>query len=154
MEIVTKDAQKTKEVGKKLADSLIESGNVSFTLALSGQLGSGKTTFVQGFADGLGIKQRIISPTFIIMRTYPLRKKSKKLNDLYHVDLYRLENDVEKEVINLGIADLWEKNGNIMIIEWAEKIKDLIPLDAYWITFDHISGDERKILMTRSPFKK
>jgi len=99
-------------------------------------LGSGKTTFVQGLAKGLGIEKKIISPTFILMRTY---------GNLYHVDLYRLEGNVAEEAKNLGLTDIWGKKDNIVVIEWAEKIKEIIPKKAKWIKFENIGEDERKI---------
>src|SRR3972149_10918226 len=114
MEFITKSPGQTKALGKALAAHL-EGGE---TFALSGNLGSGKTTFVQGFAQGMGIKARIVSPTFILMRRY-----SAKLKDFYHVDLYRLEENVKGEVINLGLKDVWEAPENVVVIEWAEKIK-------------------------------
>src|SRR4030042_4237719 len=110
MEIITENAEETKSLGRKTASDLTISHH-PLILALSGDLGSGKTTFTQGFAEGLGIKSRVISPTFILMRKY---------GDFYHLDLYRLENNIEGEIKNLGIKDIWEDKKNIMIIEWAE----------------------------------
>ncbi|RLC30881.1 tRNA (adenosine(37)-N6)-threonylcarbamoyltransferase complex ATPase subunit type 1 TsaE, partial [Candidatus Woesebacteria bacterium] len=81
-------------MGKKIAADL-KGGE---TLALTGELGSGKTTFIQGLAEGLGVKGRIISPTFILMRKYEASK-----SDFYHIDFYRLEDDLENEIKNLGI---------------------------------------------------
>ena len=133
MELITKSASETQRLGEKIADSLKKGG----TLALSGELGSGKTTFVQGFAKGLGIKQRIISPTFILMRKYG--------ENFYHIDLYRLEEDIENEVRNLGVEDIWKDPKNIVIIEWAEKIKDVIPKEAKWIKFSNFGKDKRRI---------
>ncbi|KKU03547.1 MAG: hypothetical protein UX88_C0009G0005 [Candidatus Woesebacteria bacterium GW2011_GWC2_47_16] len=136
MELVTKSAEETKNFGKEVASNL-EGGEV---FALSGELGSGKTTFVQGFAEGLGIKGRIISPTFILMRKYGAGDK-----DFYHIDLYRLEGNVENEVINLGLSDIWAKPENIVVIEWAEKIEKIIPKSAKWIKFENLGGEKRKI---------
>jgi len=136
MELVTKSAEETKNFGKEVASNL-EGGEV---FALSGELGSGKTTFVQGFAEGLGIKGRIISPTFILMRKYGAGDK-----DFYHIDLYRLEGNVENEVINLGLSDIWAKSENIVVIEWAEKIEKIIPKSAKWIKFENLGGEKRKI---------
>ena len=136
MELVTKSAEETKNFGKEVASNL-EGGEV---FALSGELGSGKTTFVQGFAEGLGIKGRIISPTFILMRKYGAGDK-----DFYHIDLYRLEGNVENEVINLGLSDIWAKSENIVAIEWAEKIEKIIPKSAKWIKFENLGGEKRKI---------
>ena len=138
MEFITKSAFETKSLGKEIASNL--GGGEVF--ALSGELGSGKTTFVQGFAEGLGITARIISPTFILMRKYKVGDK-----DFYHIDLYRLEGNIENEVINLGLSDLWEKPENIVVIEWAEKIKNMIPKSAKWIKFENLGGDKRKIII-------
>ena len=116
-------------------------------LALTGDLGSGKTTFLQGFASGLGIKQRVISPTFIIMRKYDSRIKiqESRFKNFYHIDLYRLERNVEQDVKNLGLEEIWNNSRNIVAIEWAEKIKDSVPKSATWIKFESLGGDKRKI---------
>ena len=116
-------------------------------LALIGDLGSGKTTFVQGLAKGLGVEQRIISPTYIIMRNYRIKLKTKslKLKTFYHVDLYRLEDNIEHEIANLGLKEIWSDPENIVAIEWAEKIRDLVPRNAIWIKFENKGDDRRKI---------
>lgn len=100
-------------------------------------MGSGKTTFIQGLAKGLGVKQRIISPTFILMRGYGGR--------FYHIDLYRLENNVEQELRNLGIEEIWGKRENIVAIEWAEKVKGMLPKSTIWINFEDLGGDKRRM---------
>ena len=106
-------------------------------------MGSGKTTFVQGLVKALGIRKKIISPTFILMRTYKARKKKM----LYHLDLYRLESNFEEEIENLGVKDIWKERKNILVIEWAEKIKDLLPKDAIWIKFEYFIDGQRKIII-------
>ena len=138
MELVTKSTQETKDLGKALAAGL--TGGEIF--ALEGELGSGKTTFVQGFAEGLGVSGRIISPTFILMRKYGAGE-----TDFYHIDLYRLEGNIEAEVINLGLNDIWQKPESIVVIEWAEKIKKMIPGNAKWIKFENLGGERRKIMI-------
>lgn len=135
MEIITKSAEETKSLGKKLAIDLSKNQR-GIVIGLIGELGAGKTTFAQGFAEGLGIKNRIISPTFILMRKY---------GDFYHVDLYRLEKDVENEVRNLGLFDIWEKPENIILIEWAEKIENILPKGSIKIEFELLDEFERKI---------
>ncbi len=132
MELITESAGETKRFGQKIADSLKKGG----VIALSGDLGSGKTTFVQGVAKGLGVSNRIISPTFILLRKY---------GNFYHVDLYRLEENIEKEVRNLGVFDIWKDPKNIVVIEWAEKIKDMVPKGAKWIKFENLGRSRRKI---------
>ena len=138
METITKSAQETKDLGKKIAIDL-RGGE---TLALTGDLGSGKTTFIQGLAEGLGIEGRIVSPTFILMRKY----LTPKLN-FYHIDFYRLEDGLENEVKNLGIDDTWGKEDNVVAIEWAEKIKDFLPTGTIWLKFENLGEDKRKILI-------
>jgi len=110
-------------------------------------LGSGKTTFVQGLAKGLKIEGQIISPTFIIVRKYQTGFKDRNMSfrDFYHVDLYRLEGDLGKEILNLGLPYLWSDPKNIIVVEWAEKIRELIPSDATWINFENIGENQRRI---------
>lgn len=107
-------------------------------IALYGELGSGKTTFVQGLAKGLGIKRRIISPTFVIVRSYKLGARS-----FYHIDLYRIEN--EREIEGLGIEEVMNDPQNIVAIEWAEKIAKLLPKKRADIYFEYLSENKRKI---------
>ena len=143
MEIFTDSARQTQELGQDTANRL-RGGEV---LALTGELGSGKTTFVQGLALGLGITQRIISPTFVLMREYGMKRKgeSGKGKRLYHVDLYRLEGNLEQEIKNLGLEDIWSKEENIVVIEWAEKIASILPKTAKWIRFERLDEERRKI---------
>lgn len=143
MESITKSASETKELGKKLAADIASSGGV---VALVGELGSGKTTFAQGFAKGLGIEERILSPTFILMRKYEVPNFD---SSFFHVDLYRLEENVEDEVVNLGITDFWGKKGNIVLIEWAEKIEGILPKDAIKIKFEVLNEFDRRITVKK-----
>ncbi|MCL4437452.1 tRNA (adenosine(37)-N6)-threonylcarbamoyltransferase complex ATPase subunit type 1 TsaE, partial [Patescibacteria group bacterium] len=107
-------------------------------------LGSGKTTFIQGLAKGLGIKNNIISPTFILIRTYDLKSRISKF---YHIDLYRI--DGEKEIDGLGIEELINNPSNIIAIEWAEKIKNILPKKRIDIYFKESSENERQITIER-----
>lgn len=142
MEVVTKSASETAGLGKKIATSL-KGGDV---LALVGDLGSGKTTFVQGVAEGLGVDQRIISPTFILVREYEIPVSQKKsFSKLYHVDLYRIDDEIEEELKNLGIDDVAADKKSILVVEWADKAKDLFSDDTKWITFESTGENERSI---------
>lgn len=143
MEITTKSAKETKKFGRKISAEL-KGGEI---LALSGDLGSGKTTFVQGLAEGLGIDARIVSPTFIIMRRYkvPWAKSSRVIEYLYHIDLYRLEGEVGSELVNLGVSDILGKKENVVVIEWAEKAKDMYPDGTSWLRFTNTGEYIRKI---------
>ncbi len=135
MEILTKSAIETQELGQKLADNLTDGGLV----CLYGNLGSGKTTFVQGLANGLGIKQRIVSPTFIFIRSYSLNNGQ----TLYHIDLYRIESLMDARA--LGIEEILSDPKNIVLIEWPEKIKEILPKKRTEIFFEYIKDNERKI---------
>ena len=138
MEVITKSAQETEKLGQKLAGSLKEDRVV----ALYGELGSGKTTFVKGLAKGLGIKDRIISPTFVFIRPYTLIAT---LSTLYHVDLYRIEK--ADEVKGLGLEEIFADKKAIVVIEWAEKIKKILPKRRIDIYFDYLAENERKIII-------
>ncbi|OGM21407.1 tRNA (adenosine(37)-N6)-threonylcarbamoyltransferase complex ATPase subunit type 1 TsaE [Candidatus Woesebacteria bacterium RIFCSPHIGHO2_01_FULL_38_9] len=145
MEIFTKSAAETKEAGKRFANDLIKSEKTHLTAALIGDLGSGKTTFVQGFAECLGINQRILSPTFILMRKYLVTNFPDRFKGLYHVDFYRIPENPHEEARNLGLFELWGQVGNIVLIEWGEKVKDLLPLDSYLVEFKHQGQGIRNI---------
>lgn len=154
MEILTESAKETKEFGRKIGINLIANYDLRFTdyaatIALTGELGSGKTTFVQGLAEGLGIKQRIISPTFILIRKYKLlfTNYDLRFTNFYHIDLYRLEENVEAEVRNLGVEEIWGSSENVVVIEWAEKIKSMIPKNATWTKFENMGGNRRLIVI-------
>jgi len=125
-------------VGRKIA-SRLKGGEV---LALVGDLGAGKTTFVQGFAQELGI-ERIVSPTFIIMRTYDV---SGRIKTLYHIDLYRLENNIKEELDNLGITGIWGNPDTVVLIEWADKAKGFLPENVQFIDFEYLDENKRRIV--------
>ncbi len=139
--IITNSFEETQELGfnfaKKISDISI--------LALHGDLGSGKTTFIQGLAKGLGINKKIISPTFIIMRSYKVPVIFKK-SHFYHVDLYRVNS--EDDVRELGLIELINDSGNIIAIEWPEKILELLPEKRLDLHFTYIDENKRKITIT------
>lgn len=136
--IITNTFEATRTLGFDFAKTL-KGGE---TLALYGDLGSGKTTFLQGLARGLGITKNIISPTFLIMRTYTL-EESTKIKKLYHLDLYRIE--TEAEAIDLGLLDLVQDPKNVVAIEWPDKIANLLPEQRITLFFEYFEDDKRKI---------
>lgn len=120
-------------------------------LALTGPLGAGKTVFVQGLAAGFGVEKKVTSPSYVLMREYEVGKwpmaNSKWLKGkLYHVDFYRLDDAVE-EVEALGLSEIWESGGDIVVIEWAEKAREKLPSKTRWIEFFYKSEGERRIVM-------
>jgi len=108
--------------------------------ALQGELGAGKTTFVQGFLRGLGIKRRSASPTFIIFRRFRIGRKSlvvsrQSFRNVYHVDAYRIKKP--RELLALGFKEILSDPQNIVLIEWAENIKRILPKETTWLRFAH-----------------
>lgn len=135
MKYKTHSQKETQKLAKKLAKN--SEGNI---YALIGDLGAGKTSFVQGFAKGLGIKDKIISPTFVLMRQYKIPRGNKFL---YHIDLYRIE-----DINQLGIKEIMENPNNYVIIEWAEKIKNSLPKNSIKIFFEVIDKTSRQITLS------
>lgn len=138
---ITGSNEDTQKLGEKIGKEL-KNTNI---LALYGNLGSGKTTFVQGLAKGLGIKNKIISPTFIIVRKYEISNNLtiQQFNNFYHIDLYRVGD--EKEVEGLGLQEILNDPSNIAAIEWPEKIEGFLPKKRVNIRFEYLNDDKRKI---------
>jgi len=126
---------------QKLAEIFAEKFKNGAIITLNGPLGAGKTTFVQGFAKKLGIKNKIISPTFVLMREYdlPYEKNAK----LFHIDLYRLEGT--HQIDSLGLSDLFENCKNIFLIEWAEKLVINPKNKNIKVNFEYLSKNSRQI---------
>jgi len=147
----TNSFKETQKLGRDFA-KVLETGDV---VCLYGDLGSGKTTFVQGLAERLGIKRRIISPTFIIVRCYELQiqnsklksqnynSKFKSLERFYHIDLYRVES--KKDLESLGIEEIINNKNNIIVIEWAQNLKSLMPEKRIDLRFSYEKDKVRKI---------
>ncbi len=141
---ITQNFRQTKELGKILAQE-IKSGII---ICLSGELGSGKTTFTQGFLQGLKIKGPYTSPTFVVLKHYKSRKfpisnfQFPKFRDVYHLDAYRVN---AKDIISLGWEEMINDPNNIILVEWAERIQKIIPPNSIWINFKWISENEREI---------
>ncbi|OHA67415.1 MAG: tRNA (adenosine(37)-N6)-threonylcarbamoyltransferase complex ATPase subunit type 1 TsaE [Candidatus Wildermuthbacteria bacterium RIFCSPHIGHO2_02_FULL_47_12] len=138
----------TENVAKVLARAVLETqlAKSARVIALVGELGSGKTTFTQGFAKGLGVREKILSPTFILMRRYELKTKNYKLKTryFYHIDCYRLDNPV-KELLYLGFKKILADPGNIVAVEWADRIKRILPKDVLWVHFKNMAENQRSI---------
>lgn len=143
MEYTTKNAKETFDLGEKIGNYLKSSAykRGEGILCLYGSLGSGKTVFVQGVAKGLGINCVIPSPTFIIVRRYDLPKK----DNFYflHIDLYRVKK--KEEILTLGLTDFLTDSCFICCIEWADRLKDLLPLQRIDVYFQSFFANSRKI---------
>jgi tRNA threonylcarbamoyladenosine biosynthesis protein TsaE len=142
MEFITKTPFQTKKLGKILANEILKSNfKDSIILALKGDLGGGKTTFLQGFAKGLGIKERILSPTFIILKKFQI--PNSKFQYFYHFDCYRIKKS--KEILRLGFKKIVSNPENIVAIEWADKIRKILPKNSLKINFKLLNKNTRKI---------
>ncbi|MFH1582324.1 MAG: tRNA (adenosine(37)-N6)-threonylcarbamoyltransferase complex ATPase subunit type 1 TsaE [bacterium] len=143
---ITKNANQTKKLGEFLAREIVlsKAEKKALVFSLNGCLGGGKTTFLQGFAKGLGIKEKILSPTFVILKRFKLVKE-KNYNNFYHIDCYRIQGS--KEMLLLEVKDILKDPKNIVAIEWAERIKNILPKEAIVLQFDFIKKDKRKITL-------
>jgi len=146
--ILSNNFLQTKKIGKKLAKEILKKVKKNFrVLALKGDLGGGKTTFLQGFAEGLGIKEKILSPTFVIMRKFKIKNKKSKFKYFYHFDCYRIQK--MEEILNLKFKEIVSDFKSIIAIEWAEKIKKALPKGTIWINFEFVNKNTRKIIFFR-----
>ena len=125
----------TRALGLSIADAA-EPGDI---IALIGDLGTGKTALTEYIAEGLGIKEEVISPTFTIVREY----RSGRL-PLFHFDVYRLSGP--EEFIDAGAEDYLEDSG-LSVIEWADIVADALPADALLINIEYAEDDKRRIMI-------
>ena len=130
---LTRDPEETKRIGKNLGQS-VSAGSI---VALTGELGSGKTTLVQGIGQGLEVNCLIKSPSFVIINEYSGRIP------LYHFDLYRL--DSAPELSYLGYEEYFYERGGVVVIEWAQKIRNLLPEEYLDIDIRIVGPSKRKI---------
>lgn len=147
-QIVTQSPQETARIGQELADFLIKppgGEDLPYAICLYGNLGSGKTTFLQGLAKGLGIRQRLLSPTFIIVRRYQLEKPG---NFFYHVDLYRVKDELG--IRGLGLTEILWDQSSFVAIEWAERLGSLMPKKRIDIKFEVTDENHHLIWITKS----
>jgi tRNA threonylcarbamoyladenosine biosynthesis protein TsaE len=137
----TISAHQTQKVAQKFALTL-EVGDI---IALFGDLGAGKTVFVKGLARGLSIKKRILSPSFVFIRSYPIDFKNKKLT-FHHIDLYR--GYKIKDFENLGLDEIFSSD-SIIAIEWADRIKNSLPKNRIDVLIEVIDEKTRRIKIDR-----
>jgi len=128
-------------MGKKIVNTHNNKGAVIF--ALSGQLGSGKTTFAQGFARGLGVAEVVLSPTFVIMKSYDVLMGRRRL---YHIDCYRIHGI--EDLVELGWENIVQDPNNIVLLEWSERIRHSLPDSTIAIDFRVIEQGKRTLTIT------
>lgn len=130
-------AEETKGLASLLADEVRRSSMKSaFAIALTGHLGAGKTTFTQGFARALGIHERVASPTFVLLKVYRIpKRKNTHFTHLVHIDCYRIKS--AKDLTPLGIETILKDKHVIVLIEWPERIKRIMPKRFLSLRFRH-----------------
>lgn len=138
LEFFSRGPEQTRRLGMRLG-ALMVPGDL---LCLSGDLGTGKTTFVQGVAQGWGSLDSVSSPTFVIINTY---RKPNGTN-LYHLDAYRIGSILEAEELDL---DLMLETG-ALIVEWPERIDPALPRDRLWVSMRYIADEQRGMVFTPS----
>ena len=179
MEFVSKSPEETKKIASDLAHQVVEirvaspsspkENNSNFRylaqkiiktkkgtiIAMEGELGAGKTTFIQGFMASLGIDEKVKSPTFVLMKKYVVPKSVKSRRPLdcqgdaltiYHLDCYRIADHKDLKIPEL--EEILNEEGSIVFIEWAERIKEILPKNHITVHIDHISEKKRKIIIS------
>lgn len=141
MEILSKSLVETEAVAKSVLEKLSPRENGAAVVALSGNLGAGKTAFTQSVARLLGVKEKITSPTFVLIKSYKLNVNGYKL--LIHIDAYRLKSG--EELLKLGWDEMISDRQNLILIEWAGNVSEVIPADAQKINFEFIDENTRRI---------
>lgn len=148
MKLVSRGSKETKNFAKKLAKDILERKinglhkSEAIILSLEGDLGAGKTTFTQGFAEGLRIKEKIQSPTFVILKIYDIPRSR---TNFIHVDAYRLQ---AKDFKVLGWGKFIKNPENIILVEWGNRIRKILPKNTIRILFENgKKNNERYVIV-------
>jgi tRNA threonylcarbamoyladenosine biosynthesis protein TsaE len=157
----SKNVEETEKIAKIFLEKILQKENKkngAIVVCLSGDLGAGKTAFTQAIGKHLGIKNKITSPTFVIMKKYPVPEQARygagplplirgikgvesSFNFLIHIDAYRLKN--EKELLSLGWEEIINNKEHLVFIEWPENVKKIIPVGARFVYISHKENGER-----------
>jgi len=151
-EYITSSIKETQKIAEEFAKEIsknLPSSKQGIVIGLKGELGGGKTTFTQAFANALGVKEKVLSPTFVIYKKFAISPTSANLQKsdfckhLYHFDCYRIKK--AKEILELGFKEIISNPQNIVVIEWADNIKKILPPNTIWINFKFINETTCKI---------
>ena len=146
--VLTKSGRETQKVASAVIKNLLKKphSTQASVVGFSGELGAGKTTLIRGLGKSLGIKEKIQSPTFVLMKNYKLRRRKKiPWQNLVHIDAYRL--DKKREVAVFSLNNIFRNPENLVLIEWAEKIKHILPKRTLWVELKHSGKTHRHILI-------
>ena len=146
---ISKSITETKKIAKKIAKNF-KNGKI---LGLVGNLGSGKTHFTKGLAEFYKIKKTITSPTFVLLRHYSIPRDPSSRNtsgfrtglkNLVHIDCYRL--DKPNQLLEIGLEEYINNPESVVVIEWAEKIKNILPKNTIYINFKLGKKENKRII--------
>jgi len=148
LEFISRSADQTRRVGMRLG-ALLRRGDL---ICLAGELGSGKTTLVQGITAGWGSPDKTTSPTFVLVNVYqqpitnrkPLESHGSDSEQLFHMDAYRISSVAE--ALDLDLDTMLEQGP--LVIEWADRIKAALPRERLWIGLEWIDDNQRDMLFT------
>lgn len=144
LSFTTYSSEETKALGAVLAQAAKEEmPSKALVIALDGDLGAGKTTFIQGFFRGLGLKRSPMSPTFILMRRTAIR--AGHFRNVYHMDAYRLKEAGELKALDFDLIKSDPRN--IILVEWANNIKKALPKDSVRIKIRHGRNENGRTLI-------
>jgi tRNA threonylcarbamoyladenosine biosynthesis protein TsaE len=127
-------------------------GGTARVVALRGELGAGKTTFAKGFLRALGVRSRVTSPTFLIVKRYVLARRraqsaKRGFSAAYHVDGYRLKRT--REIDSLGLGEALADPSNIVLVEWPERLGKRLPRGALRIAFHHGARENERTIIIK-----
>jgi tRNA threonylcarbamoyladenosine biosynthesis protein TsaE len=141
LEFISRSTAQTRRLGARLG-SLLRGGD---TVALKGDLGTGKTVFTQGIGRGWGALSHLLSPTYVLMRRHERPQNKVKL---YHIDLYRLNS--AQEAIDLGLEELLGDQMTICVVEWADRATEIFPEECLWVTLRWLDEYRRALIFRHS----
>ncbi len=150
MKFFSENISDTKELAKILSREILltkPDTKKAIVFGLVGELGAGKTAFTREFVKAAGVKEKVLSPTFLIMRSFDLKNKKTRFKKIYHIDAYRME---AKDLLKLGLKEIINNPQNIVMLEWADKVGKIMPRETFWINFKHGKKEnERNITFNR-----
>jgi len=143
MEKISTTLSETSIIAEEFVRNLKKKETRALVVCLFGELGAGKTTFTQAAAKSLGITETVQSPTFVIEKIYKL--EDQEFEHLVHIDAYRLEKG--SELVSLGWHDMVSERGNLIFLEWPERVAEILPRDCVSVHFEFVDEGRRKIIL-------
>ena len=162
MKLTSKNIVDTQKIAQILVEKILntKANKSAVVVALEGELGAGKTVLVKGIAKALGIKAHITSPTFVLLKQYKIPSKAKSLKSkvtritglrpstldlrqLIHIDAYRLKD--YQALVAIGVKEIISDPKNIVLIEWSERVKPILPSKKIKVHIDHVGESQRRI---------